>query len=200
MNQVSTKHRTQQVHIAAKIISSSPASKFLNLESLMSMSILRDILGSSALHLAFMTGNVGLASVLLKYGADLYVFFSFLLSFSLTSNSNNTYRYAKNAQGNSVLDVAQSNGHGEIMTFFCHTYCERNKMKIPNSKLDELNKKKRNGGSSQVDLSKPRHQSRGARRSRADMMHESLDRSRYRGEKRARFTEKGTIKEKVEDS
>ena len=80
MNQVSTKHRTQQVHIAAKIISSSPASKFLNLESLMSVSILRDILGSSALHLAFMTGNVGLASVLLKYGADLYVFcFSFVL-------------------------------------------------------------------------------------------------------------------------
>ena len=54
----------------------------------MRVSILRDILGSSALHLAFMTGNVGLASVLLKYGADLYVFFSFFRSFSsLTSTS-----------------------------------------------------------------------------------------------------------------
>ena len=125
-------------------------------------------------------------------------FFSFLLSFSLTSNSNNTYRYAKNAHGNSVLDVAQSNGHGEIMTFFCHTYCERNKMKMPHSKLDELNKKKRNGGSPRVGISKSRHQSRGTRRSRADMMHESLDRSRFRGEKRARCTEKEILEEKLQ--
>ena len=51
----------------------------------MRVSILRDILGSSALHLAFMTGNVGLASVLLKYGADLYVFF-FFLSFLFISS------------------------------------------------------------------------------------------------------------------
>ena len=126
-----------------------------------------------------------------------FFFLSFVL-FHLSLQHQN--RYAKNKQGSSVLDVAQSNGHGEIMALFCHTYCERNKMKMPHSKLDELNKKKRNGGSSQVDLSKSRHQSRGARRSRADMMHESLDRSRYRGEKRARFTEKGTMKEKVEDS
>lgn len=53
----------------------------------MRVSILRDILGSSALHLAFMTGNVGLASVLLKYGADLYVFF-FFLSFLFISHFN----------------------------------------------------------------------------------------------------------------
>ena len=53
----------------------------------MRVSILRDILGSSALHLAFMTGNVGLASVLLKYGADLYVFF-FFLSFFFISHFN----------------------------------------------------------------------------------------------------------------
>ena len=53
----------------------------------MRVSILRDILGSSALHLAFMTGNVGLASVLLKYGADLYVFFLFR-SFFFISHFN----------------------------------------------------------------------------------------------------------------
>ena len=112
----------------------------------MRVSILRDILGSSALHLAFMTGNVGLASVLLKYGADLYVFFLSFVLFHLSLQHQN--RYAKNKQRSSVLDVAQSNGHEKSAALFCHfSYCERNKMKMPHSKLDELNKKKRNGGS-----------------------------------------------------
>ena len=123
----------------------------------------------------------------------------FFLSFVLVHLSlQHQNRYAKNKQGSSVLDVAQSNGHGEIMALFCRTYCERNKMKMPHSKLDELNKKKRNGGSPRVGISISRHQSRGTRRSRADMMQESLDRSRFRGEKRARCTEKEILVEKLQ--
>ena len=71
------------IHIAAKIMTSGPISKWWNLNPILKNGMLRNLLGCTALHLAFMTGNCGLADLLLKYGADLYVSLS-LSSLSLS--------------------------------------------------------------------------------------------------------------------
>jgi hypothetical protein len=57
--------------IAAKILSSPLISKWLNLDKYFSTEMLRTLMGCTALHLAFLTGNIDLARLLLSYGADM---------------------------------------------------------------------------------------------------------------------------------
>ena len=119
-------------------------------------------------------------------------FFSLSLTHTRSQTKFYPCRYILNDEGLSVLDVAQSTGHEEVMRLFLKSYCEKNGMQMPPTKLsiESSNEKKKekngNGHSSEEKVPSTRQD---MRRSRADVMQENLKRARFREEKRERLRE-----------